>query len=103
VRNGGQAAVTIGLTPTKLQPYVLAGIGIERFDLQDDGGTAFGFRDDVAGYVPAGVGLRYNMGKLLTADARVDYNIPFEQEFAPVDNNIGNGRYQALLQLGGTY
>jgi hypothetical protein len=48
------------------------------------------------------VGLRYNLGKLLTADARVDYNIPFDQEFAP-DNGIDDGRYQALLQFGGTY
>ena len=37
------------------------------------------------------------------ADARVSYNLPFESEFAPVDNGVGNGRYQALLQLGGTY
>jgi hypothetical protein len=101
VRQGGQAAVTLGLTSTKLQPYVLGGIGIQNHNVRG-AGPVFGFVDDTSGYVPAGVGLRYNMGKLLTADARVDYNIPFEQEFAP-DNGIGDGRYQALLQIGGTY
>ncbi|HYO53340.1 outer membrane beta-barrel protein [Archangium sp.] len=102
VRNGGQAAVTLGITPTKLQPYVLGGIGIEHFNVRGISPIA-GFQDDTSGYVPAGVGLRYNIGPLITADARVSYNIPFEQDFAPVDNGIGNGRYQALLQLGGTY
>jgi hypothetical protein len=103
VRNGGQAAVTLGLTPTRLQPYVMGGIGIQNHNVR---GTApvFGFTDDTSGYVPAGVGLRYNIGKLITADARVNYNVPFEQEFAPAgDNGFWDGRYQALLQLGGTY
>jgi opacity protein-like surface antigen len=102
IRNGGQAAVTLGITPTKLQPYVLGGIGIENHNVRGIAPIA-DFEDDTSGYVPAGVGLRYNIGSLLTADARVSYNIPFAQDFAPVDNDIGNGRYQALLQLGGTY
>jgi opacity protein-like surface antigen len=102
IRNGGQAAVTVGITPTKLQPYLLGGIGIENHNVRGIAPLA-GFADDTSGYVPAGVGLRYNIGSLLTADARVSYNIPFAQDFAPVDNDIGNGRYQALLQLGGTY
>jgi opacity protein-like surface antigen len=102
IRNGGQAAVTVGITPTKLQPYLLGGIGIENHNVRGMAPLA-GFEDDTSGYVPAGVGLRYNIGSLLTADARVSYNIPFAQDFAPVDDNVGNGRYQALLQLGGTY
>ena len=88
IRNGGQAAVTVGITPTKLQPYLLGGIGIENHNVRGIAPVA-GFEDDTSGYVPAGVGLRYN--------------IPFAQDFAPVDNDIWNGRYQALLQLGGTY
>ncbi|QRK10485.1 hypothetical protein JQX13_10550 [Archangium violaceum] len=101
MRQGGQAAITLGLTTTKLQPYVLGGIGIQNYNVR---GTSpvFGFEDDTSGYVPAGVGLRYNIGPLITADARVDYNIPFAQDFAP-DNDVGDGRYRALLQLGGTY
>ncbi|HYO67326.1 MAG TPA: hypothetical protein VEU33_14715 [Archangium sp.] len=102
IRNGGQAAVTVGLIPTKLQPYLLGGIGIENHNVRGIAPVA-GFSDDTSGYVPAGVGLRYNIGSLITADARVSYNIPFAQDFAPVDNDLGNGRYQALLQLGGTY
>lgn len=102
IRNGAQAAVTVGITPTKLQPYLLGGIGIENHNVRGIAPVA-GFEDDTSGYVPAGVGLRYNIGSLLTADARVSYNIPFAQDFAPVDNDLGNGRYQALLQLGGTY
>ena len=102
IRNGGQAAVTVGITPTKLQPYILGGIGIQNHNVRGLGPVA-GFQDDTSGYVPAGVGLRYNIGSLLTADARVSYNLPFAQDFAPVDNDLGNGRYQALLQFGGTY
>ena len=101
VRNGGQAALTLGLTNTRLQPYILGGVGIQHYNVR---GTSnlFGFEDDTSGYVPAGVGLRYNIGRLLTADARVDYNVPFAQDFAP-SNGMRDGRYQALLQLGGTY
>lgn len=102
VRNGGQAAITVGLVPTRLQPYLMGGIGIENHNVRGLAPLA-GYQDDTSGYVPAGVGLRYNIGTLLTADARVSYNIPFSQNFAPVSNDIWNGRYQALLQLGGTY
>ncbi|WNG41089.1 hypothetical protein F0U61_50855 [Archangium violaceum] len=101
VRQGGQAAITLGLTTTKLQPYVLGGVGIQNYNVRG-ASPVFGFVDDTSGYVPAGVGLRYNITRLITADARVDYNIPFAQDFAP-DNDVGDGRYKALLQLGGTY
>ncbi|MFL5353478.1 hypothetical protein [Archangium sp.] len=103
VRNGGQAAVTLGLTPTRLQPYILGGIGVQNYNVNGLS-PLFGYTDDTSGFVPAGVGLRYNIGKLLTADARVDYNIPFSQDFAPSgENGFWDGRYQALLQFGGTY
>lgn len=103
VRNGGQAAITLGLTPTRLQPYILGGIGVQNYNVHGLS-PLFGYTDDTSGFVPAGVGLRYNIGKLLTADARVDYNIPFSQDFAPADaNGFWDGRYQALLQFGGTY
>jgi hypothetical protein len=103
VRNGGQAAVTLGFTATRLQPYVMGGVGIQYYNVRG-ASPVFGYTDDTSGYVPAGVGLRYNIGSLITADARVDYNVPFEQEFAPSgDNGFWDGRYQALLQIGGTY
>jgi Outer membrane protein beta-barrel domain len=102
VRNAGQAAVTIGITPTVLQPYVLGGIGIENHNVRDLAPVA-GYDDATNAYVPAGVGLRYNIGSLFTADARVSYNFQLSQDFAPIDNDVFDGRYQALLQLGGTY
>jgi hypothetical protein len=102
VRNAGQAAVTLGVLPTKLQPYIMGGIGIENYNARGLSPAA-GYTDDTHGYVPAGVGLRYNLGTLLTADARVSYNVPLSQDFAPIDNGLFDGRYQALLQFGGTY
>lgn len=101
VRNGGQAAITLGLLPTRLQPYLLGGVGIQHYSVHGVS-ALYGFENDTSGYVPAGVGLRYNMGRLLTADVRVDYNFPFAQNFGP-SNTASDGRFQGLLQLGGTY
>lgn len=99
VRNSGQAAVTLNLTTTALHPYVLGGIGIERYTVRN--GQALGFENDTSGYVPAAAGLRWNIGKVLTADARVTYNFMFDDEFAPGD--VGGNRLQGMLTLGGTY
>jgi hypothetical protein len=106
VRNGGQALLVGNMTDTKLQPYVVSGVGVETYNIRSDGrGAALGFNDDTSGYVPAGIGLRYQLGGLITADARVAYNILFDQDFAPstLDPGVGDGRYSATLFLGGTY
>jgi hypothetical protein len=106
VRNGGQAAVVGHFTDTRLQPYALAGIGIDNFNIRNDiVGGLLGYADDTSGFVPAGVGVRYQVGKLITADARVNYNFLFDQDFAPtgLDPGAGDGRYNVLLSLGGTY
>lgn len=102
VRNGGNAALTIGLAATPVQPYVLGGIGLSRYNVRNGG--AVGFRDDTVGNVPVGVGLRTQIGAF-TADLRGDYNFLFSQDFAPatVDTNAGSGRYQGTLNLGGTF
>lgn len=103
-RNGAQAAVVADLPLGNLQPYVMGGIGVEHHNVRGpDGVAANGFNDDTSGYVPTGLGLRVNLTDLITADARVTYNIPFEQNFAPFDTGSGSGRYQGLLQLGGSY
>lgn len=99
VRNGGQAAVKVNLTETALHPYLLGGIGLERYSVRN--GEAMGFNDDTSGYVPAGAGLRWNIGNTITADARVSYNFMFQDEFAPGDT--GGNRLQGMLTLGGTY
>ncbi|MFP2912892.1 hypothetical protein ACLESD_49380 [Pyxidicoccus sp. 3LFB2] len=106
IRNGGQAVVVGSFTDTKLQPYALTGIGIDNFNVRDDiRGGILGFEDDTSGYVPAGIGVRYQVGKLITADARANYNIMFDQDFAPttLDPGVGDGRASFMLSLGGTY
>ncbi|QSQ21813.1 hypothetical protein JY651_42810 [Pyxidicoccus parkwayensis] len=106
VRNGGQALVVGNMTDTRLQPYVASGIGIDNYNVRDDArGRVLGFQDDTSGYVPATLGLRYQVGKLITADARVSYNFLFSQDFAPstLSPGAGDGRYTGMLSLGGTY
>jgi hypothetical protein len=102
-RNGVQAAATLGITRTRLQPYVMGGVGFEAYNVRGEG-EALGFADGTNGYIPAGGGLRYMIGNFLTADARVSYNLPFLQDLTPDPANaLGDGRVQGLLQLGGTF
>lgn len=105
-RNGGQALIIGNFNDARLQPYAVTGLGIDDYNIRHDAvGREFGFRDDTSGYVPAGLGLRYQIGKLITADARVSYNFLFDQDFAPTSAtpNALDGRYMGMLQLGGTY
>jgi hypothetical protein len=110
VRNGGQAVATLGLTAAPLQPYVLAGVGISNYSVRT---TAAGFQDDTVGNVPLGGGLRLHLGHL-TADARLNYNLLIDQQFAtrvpsttpgtPVDETFSNGGiYTGTLNLGATF
>lgn len=102
VRNGGQAAVTVGFTPMRLQPYVLGGIGFERYSVRE--GNFFRFFDDTAGYAPVGAGVRYKFNPNLTAEIRGTYSFLFGQDFAPTQNlGAGDGRYSGLLMIGGSY
>jgi hypothetical protein len=103
VRNGGQAALTLGLAATPVQPYVLGGVGFSHYDFRGSTGTS-GFRDDTAGNVPVGAGLRTQIGDF-TADLRADYNFLFSQDFAPgVSEGVNeNGRYTGTLNIGGTF
>ncbi|MCP3102629.1 hypothetical protein LZ198_27515 [Myxococcus sp. K15C18031901] len=106
VRNGGQALVLGNFTDARLQPYAVTGIGVDDYNVRHNSvGERFGYHDDTAGYVPAGLGLRYQVGKLVTADARVSYNFLFDQDFAPTAAKPDwmDGRYIATLQVGGTY
>ncbi|RKH19335.1 hypothetical protein D7X74_07305 [Corallococcus sp. CA047B] len=104
VRNGGQAALTLAIAPTPVQPYLLGGIGISNYHFR--GGEALGYSDDTVGNVPAGVGVRGHFGHF-TADLRGSYNFLFDKQFAP---NIesggdpsGGGSYNASLNVGGTF
>lgn len=102
VRNGGQVAASLGFTETRLQPYVMGGLGFERYTVRAVRET--GFQSDTNGYVPAGLGLRYKVGPVFTADARLTYNFPIGQDFGPVPtDDPHDSRYQGLLQLGASY
>ncbi|MBJ6763541.1 hypothetical protein JGU66_22460 [Myxococcaceae bacterium JPH2] len=105
VRNGGQAALTLAVTPGAWQPYVLGGIGVSNYHFR--GGQSLGFKDDTVGNVPVGVGLRGHVGHF-TADARVNYNLLFDKQFAPDISSgggdlSGGGSYAGTLNLGGTF
>jgi hypothetical protein len=100
VRNGGQAAVTLGLGAAPVQPYVLGGIGFSDYNFRGDAGD---FSDDVVGNVPVGAGLRTHIGDF-TVDLRGNYNFLFDQDFAGVDDGLNeNGRYSGTLNIGGTF
>ncbi len=103
VRNGGQAAVTFGLAATPVQPYVLGGVGFSDYNFRGAGAAAGGFTDDMVGNVPVGAGLRTHIGNF-TADARLNYNFLFDQDFAGVDDGLNEiGRYSGTLNIGGTF
>ncbi|GMU03965.1 porin family protein [Corallococcus caeni] len=102
VRNGGQAALTLGFTPTRIQPYVLGGIGFEQYSVRS--GMFYEFIDDTGGYAPVGAGVRFKINPHLTAEVRGSYSFLFGQDFSPVpDKGAGEGRYTGLLMIGGSY
>ena len=112
LRNGGRALMSLGLSATPVQPYVTAGVGINRYTFRG-AAPALGFKDDTAGEVPVGAGIRATAGQF-TADLRGLYNIPFEQDIEPgvasgatisggkIDTG-NSGRYQGELRIGATF
>ncbi|WP_171448093.1 hypothetical protein [Corallococcus carmarthensis] len=105
VRNGGQAALTLAIAPSAVQPYLLGGIGISNYHFR--GGEALGYSDDTVGNVPAGVGVRGHFGHF-TADLRGYYNFLFDKQFAPDiqpggSDPSGGGSYTTTLNVGGTF
>jgi hypothetical protein len=111
VRNGGSAVATIGLAPAQFQPYLLGGIGIDRYHVRNPSATTADFRDDNVGNVPLGLGFRSQIGSF-TADLRGIYGVLFNQGFDTTQQNthlgdIGSktpdGRFQTQLRLGATF
>ncbi|MCI0570155.1 MAG: outer membrane beta-barrel protein [Myxococcaceae bacterium] len=98
VRNSGQLAGTLGLLNEPLQPFLMGGIGLDFYRARNGG--ALGFQDATSFNIPVGGGLRYNITRFLTADARFNYNFLLGENFAPGDP-AGN-RYSGLLSIGGT-
>jgi hypothetical protein len=101
VRHGGHAAISLNAPTVGLQPYALAGVGLDRYTFRAEQG-AFGYRNDTSGAVPLGVGIRAGLGPL-SADLRFNYDVLFGDRFSPVDSNIGDGRYSGLLHVGGRF
>ncbi|WP_239576240.1 hypothetical protein [Archangium primigenium] len=108
MRNGGQAVATLGLTAAPVQPYLLAGVGISRYNVR---ATAAGFQSDTVGNVPLGGGLRLHLGHF-TADARINYNVLVDQQFAtslpsdtttPTSTTGTGGIYTGTVNLGSTF
>ena len=105
VRNGGQAALTLAVSASAVQPYLLGGIGVSNYHFR--WGESRGFSDDTVGNLPAGVGLRGHFGSL-TADLRGYYNFLFDKQFAPNieaggSDPSGGGSYATTLNVGGTF
>ncbi|MFL5357266.1 hypothetical protein [Archangium sp.] len=107
VRDGAYAAASVGLRSSTVQPYVLGGLGFSVYNVR---GTVQGFGDNIVGSVPVGGGLRASFGSL-TAEARLQYDVLFDQRYptgAPVQHvggrtplTIGRGgRYAGRLNLG---
>jgi hypothetical protein len=106
VRNGGHAALSLGLA-TAIQPYVMTGIGLDRYSVRGEG---HGFVDDTLGHIPVGAGLRTHWGNL-AMDLRMHYDTLFDNEFAQNVsdrsvlglNSTSGARYKGMLQVGGTF
>lgn len=110
VRNGGSVALTLGLSASDVQPYLLAGVGLSQYSVRGDQAASRGFRSDLVGNVPVGGGIRAHLGAF-TADARLKFNPIFSNDFAPAvdDNRVGfadvaaSTNYSATLNLGATF
>lgn len=105
VRTGAEAVALVGLAATRVQPYVLGGIGVSRYAVRGDG--ADGLRSDTAGDVPLGAGVRSRWG-LFTADLRLGFRVLFDADLgaglaATEVDRQGAGRYSATLGLGAAF
>lgn len=101
VRNGGQVAVSFNVPTPIVQPYALAGIGLDRYTVRATETETF--KDDTSGRVPLGAGVRAQVGAF-AADARFHYDLLFSQQFARATEaeDIG-GAYTGLLQVGARF
>ncbi|NVJ10545.1 hypothetical protein HUW63_35735 [Myxococcus sp. AM001] len=109
VRNGAHVVATLGLGAAPVQPYVLGGVGLSRYNVR---APTLAFADDTVGNIPVGGGLRIHRGNF-TADARLQYSFLLDQQFAanvpPGDVTIGDrnfssgGSYAGTVNIGATW
>jgi hypothetical protein len=100
VRSSGQVAVTAGLMNTRVQPFALAGVGVDFYNVRNVNQDQ-GWQDDSVFNIPTGVGLRFNATKAINVDARMTYNFLQGEEFVP-GGATGN-RIQGMLSAGGRF
>lgn len=55
IRHAGQANVTFAFGPWQVQPFVLAGVGINHYSVSDQA-KAVGFSEGTGGYIPVAAG-----------------------------------------------
>jgi hypothetical protein len=109
VRNGGHAAVTFAFGPWRVQPFVLAGVGVNHYSVSDNARDA-GFRSTTAGYIPLGGGIRGQVHGVVI-DLRGNWELPFSDNLFPggtgqntLGLSTGNyGRWNATLNIGGAF
>jgi hypothetical protein len=101
VRNGGQIAMTVNAPLPIVQPYALAGVGVDSYNWR--GPDNIGFKDDTSGRVPLGGGVRGAVGPFI-GDVRFNYNVLFDQQFARLSTNDQIGSTWDLgAQVGGQF
>ena len=109
MRNGAQALLSVGLTASRVQPYLMAGVGWNHYSILG-GATDSGYRSVSNFTLPVGIGLRtYFVGKF-TLDARINYALSFAGDnFAGNVNGLSKtslanlGNWSAGLYFGYTF
>lgn len=109
VRNGGHAAVTFAFGPWLVQPFVLAGVGVNHYSVSSAAQNV-GFSSTTAGYIPLGGGIRGQIDRVVI-DLRGTWSLPFGDHLFPggtgkdtLGLNTGNyGRWNATLNVGGAF
>ena len=109
-RNGVHAVATFGLSETLVQPYVLAGVGIDWYSAAQ-GADVYGFFSDRTYNIPVGAGLRLHIpDSPLFVDLRGTYSFLFNERFAgrygqvnaTNSDNFNGGRWAATANIGVT-
>ena len=109
IRHAGQANVTFAFGAWQVQPFVLAGVGINHYSVSDQA-KALGFSEGTGGYIPVGGGVRFRV-EGATLDLRGSWQLPFNDPLAAGgtgQNTLGldTGNYQrwnVSLNIGGTF
>ena len=109
VRNGGHAAATFAFGPWRVQPFILAGVGVNHYSVSQNARDV-GFASTTAGYIPVGGGIRGQV-EGVTIDVRGNWELPFSDNLFPGgtgENTLGlstghYGRWNATLNVGGTF